>query len=84
MGESDLGPSPLTVAQMQLRALFDGLQSAPIVWQHDGSKEAWLDAQIRDVMTLAESNTIKDPLVAFDLYARALGLLILANQLGGG
>ena len=84
MSDSDLGPSPLTVAQVQLRSLFEGLQGTPIVWHEAGSKEAWLDTQIRAVMALAEGNMIKDPLVTFDLYARALGLLILANQLGGG
>jgi hypothetical protein len=84
MSDPTLGPSPLTVAQVQLRSLFEGLQSAPIIWQEFASKEDWLDAQIRDAMVLAESNVIKDPLVAFNIYARALGMIILANQLGGG
>jgi hypothetical protein len=73
--------SSLADAQVKLRELFAGL--APIIWQHEGSKEAWLDAQCRRVMALAEDNFTRDPLVAFDLYARALGLLVLANQGGG-
>jgi len=76
--------SPLTIAQEKLRALFDGFQAAPILWQEYPSKEAWLDAEIDSVMKLAAKNETGDPLVAFHLFARALGMLILDNQLGGG
>ena len=73
---------PLTLAQERLRVLFDGM--APIVWQDEKSKEAWLDAQIKHALAVADSDFTSDPLVAFNAYARALGMLILANQLGGG
>lgn len=64
-----------------LRELFAGFQNSPILWQEEGSKELWLNMQINHAMLLADMNIIKDPLVAFDIYARALGLLMLEQQL---